>query len=318
MNQATLNLEPSVPTLVDIVDDETDSESSTLSDAEVVAEMKASLSGKLNELVDRLTAARIAAVSLNSFLDCNKLRSTDLVPDCEAINIILHQFLKSECASWSAWAKHVDGQDTTGEISLEDLPAELTSINAFIRETWFKENTPSYDTDLAQTVEWLLANYDFNYLLDSLQEKANSLADTKYRECADKLISELGLHEMSGYRKPKLTSKGLVIELGIRPCYIMNNYDYKTKEQCYELSALFEEVEKATGIDGLSASFTCLREAFEEDNSPRPSREKLKPALGAVEFTFFNEKIKATIPTSLVAPLIAFLKHNSDKPLKSL
>lgn len=317
MNQSALNLESATPAHIDIPVESDTIETTTMSDDDVIAQMKASLTGKLNSLVDVLGQARESVQSLEQMLGAQCIRSTELVWNCKAVNTVLSQFLKQQCASWTAWAVHIDGQETTSNLEVSDLPNELVSIDVMIQSKDHLSGTPRIHGDLKTLVDWMIDQYDFAGLLDALESKAKSLAGSAYNECADRLIFDLGLNE-SSYRHSKLTTKGLVVDLQISPCGIMGTYDYNGMQEAHRFGKLFEEAEAATGISGLSRSFYALGEEIDHDRQPRPSREKFKPEMGTVEFSFFAGKIKATIPRADVAPLIAFLKMHSDQPLKVL
>lgn len=315
MNQSALNLEAPAPVIIDTAVEAI--ETAPMTDNDVIAGMRSTLSSKLYTLVDVLGQARKSVKSLEQFLDGQCVRSTEVVWNCKAVNTVLGQFLKQQCASWTAWAVDIDGQDTTSNIDVSDLPNELGNIDVMIHSKGHRTGTPSLHGDLKSLVDWMIDNYDFAGLLDTLESKAKSLSSSSYKECANKLVFDLGLNA-SSRRNSKLTAKGLVYELNIWPCGIMGTYDYNSIEEAYQFGKLFEEAEAATGISGLSSSFHALAVEINLDRKPRPSREKYKPETGSIEFTFFAGKIKAVIPRADVAPLIAFLKMHSDQPLKAL
>jgi hypothetical protein len=243
--------------------------------------------------------------------------STEIVWNSKAINTVLHQFLTRQCASWTSWALLCDGQVTTRIIEVSELDDELTSIDRWLREKADCDDTPvQHRATLDELVDWFVETYNFPLLLETLESKAKALSTVGYTDAADELIVRLGLTENS-HKSIKLTSKGLVVDFNVYPCQIMGRYDYNTRSSCMKLAGLLAEAEAGMGISGLSSSFAALGEELERDRSPRASRETFSPEDGSIVFSYFKEKIKATIPTQHVAPLIAFLKAYSTKAMRN-
>jgi len=201
---------------------------------------------------------------------------------------------------------------TTVEISVERLPVELVNFCSNMRFSYYSEEPEKFSEGSDEWIaKWIIDNFNFNLLLDSIKDLENDIQSIGLAESATSLISSFGLSNAYFNNELKIVPQKkdrYFLKVGY---YGSHYYARHGAGEC--LRDLLGPALSFEGESGVLGFSECIKQALKEVDLisrldlPNPKRVNISHGR-PVSAVFFKEHVRFVFSSEVFKELVRFIK----------
>ena len=270
-----------------------------------IEQWKTELTQRLSEVSQAIEQANQAL----SVLEPYRLSYQSSISGFEYLPRVVQKWLAEVCEEANASTNNISHIN----ITVENLPRSLTSFDFpcargfYEADTKLPCGTPFFDGENEPLSEWLIDNFNFNLLEQSVKQAQNEIEKLGFQDAASRLASAFHLINYNNYQntalKVRMQKGRYLLEMDY------HGWAHERTRNYHQIKQAAMTFEREADVCGLSYCLQMMINAEHHlslDNI-LPSRTQVAHD-GKVSATFFKEKIKLGFEPDVFEALIGFIR----------